>query len=342
MSKTGLTLFWIGFVDRTERFYTIDRMLRERGVVPFAALAERLEVSRATLKRDLEYMRSRLHAPIEFDRERGGYRLVCTASDTRYELPGLWFSPAEIHALLTLQHLISNLRGGSVIAPRLAAVATRLRDALGGADRDEDEVRKRVRILGMATREMALEHFERIGSALVKRRRLAIRYFGRGRANETEREISPQRLVHYRDNWYLDAYCHLREDLRSFSVDAIRAAHTLAAVAIEVPDERLDAVLGSGYGIFSGETVAWATLRFSPERARWVSAEQWHPRQRARFEPDGSFLLEVPYSDTRELLMDILRHGAEVEVLAPPDLRTLVQETIAGMKARYDATAAQS
>jgi predicted DNA-binding transcriptional regulator YafY len=315
-------------------------MLRERGVVSFAALAERLEVSRATLKRDLEYMRSRLRAPIEFDRERGGYRLAATASESRYELPGLWFSPGEVHALLTLQHLVSNLRAGSMIAPRLAAVASRLRAALGGADQDQDEVRKRVRILGLATREMALEHFERVGSALVKRRRLAIRYFGRERGEETEREISPQRLVHYRDNWYLDAYCHLRADLRSFSVDAIRAARVLDTAAVEIPDERLDAVLGSGYGIFSGAALAWAQLRFTPLRARWVSAEQWHPRQRARFEPDGSFLLEVPYSDARELLMDILRHGTEVEVLAPAELRCLVRETIAGMQARYGASAA--
>jgi predicted DNA-binding transcriptional regulator YafY len=322
-------------VDRTERFYTIDRMLRERGVVPFAVLAERLEVSRATLKRDLEYMRSRLNAPIEYDRERGGYRLGTPAAGARYELPGLWFSPAEIHALLTLQHLVSNLRAGSVIAPRVSAVAQRLRAAIEGTRHDEAELRRRVRILGMATREMTLEHFERVGLALLERRRLFIRYFGRGRGEQSEREISPQRLVHYRDNWYLDAYCHLREDLRSFSVDAIRAAQVVERPAVEISDERLDAVLGSGYGIFSGSPVAWARLRFTPERARWVSAEQWHPRQRGAFEEDGSYLLAVPYSDPRELIMDVLRHGAEVEVVAPAELRGIMKQTLASMQARY-------
>ena len=322
-------------MDRTERFYTIDRMLRERGVVPFGALAERLEVSRATLKRDLEYMRSRLHAPIEFDRERGGYRLAAAPADSRYQLPGLWFSPAEIHALLTLQHLVTNLPAGSVIAPRLAAIRQRLQAALGDVQGDEAQLRRRVRILGMATRTLALEHFERVGSALLKRRRLAIRYYGRGRGEQTEREISPQRLVHYRDNWYLDAWCHLREDLRSFAVDSIRAARMLEPAAVEIPDERLDAQLGSGYGIFSGEALAWARLRFSPERARWVSAEQWHPEQRGAFEAGGWYVLEVPYSDARELLMDVLRHGAEVEVLAPDTLRATVQATIAAMQARY-------
>jgi predicted DNA-binding transcriptional regulator YafY len=326
-------------MDRTERFYTIDRMLRESGVVSFAALAERLEVSRATLKRDLEYMRSRLHAPIEFDRERGGYRLAADARDSRYALPVLWFSPAEIHALLTLQHLVSNLRTGSIIASKVSAVAERLRAALGGAGHDEEQLRKRVRILGMATREMRLEHFERVGLALLQRRRLSIRYFARGRGDQTEREISPQRLVHYRDNWYLDAYCHLRADLRSFSVDAIRAAHTLESKAAEIPDERLDTVLGTGYGIFSGEAVTWASLRFTPERARWVSAEQWHPQQRTRFDRDGSFVLEVPYSDPRELLMDVLRHGAEAEVLAPQELREAMKRTLDDMRARYGGSA---
>jgi predicted DNA-binding transcriptional regulator YafY len=322
-------------LDRTERFYLIDRMLRSREAVPFCTMAQRLEVSPATLKRDLEYMRSRLHAPIIYDRACNGYRLAPSEAAARYQLPGLWFSPEEIHALLTLQHLVSNLRSGSIIAPRVAAVADRLRGALGGHAQDEEEVRRRVRIVGLASREVPLEHFECIGSALVKRQQLAIRYFARGRGEETERVISPQRLVHYRDNWYLDAYCHLREDLRSFAVDAVRAARALDQPARDVAESRLDAVLGSGYGIFSGEAVAWARLRFTPERARWVSAEQWHPQQRASYQPDGSYVLEIPYSDPRELLMDILRHGAEVEVLSPDALREMTREAIAAMQARY-------
>ncbi|RPI46633.1 MAG: WYL domain-containing protein [Betaproteobacteria bacterium] len=329
-------------MDRTERFYKIERMLRESRVVPFAAMRARLEVSPATLKRDLEYMRSRLHAPIEFDRAAGGYRLAeSDPAASRHELPGLWFSPAEIHALLTLQHLVAHLRTGSLVGPHLEALASRLTAALGSAAGSVQEVRRRVRILDIAARDIALEHFELVGSALLRRRRLHIGYFARGRGESTEREISPQRLVHYRDNWYLDAYCHVRDDLRSFSVDAIRSAAMLDAAAIDLPDDELDARLGSGYGIFSGKDVAWARLRFTPERARWVAAEQWHPRQRTQFEPDGSFILELPYSDPRELVMDVLRHGAEVEVLDPDRLRDEVRRTVESMHARYQACAAR-
>jgi predicted DNA-binding transcriptional regulator YafY len=323
-------------VDRTERFYRIERMLRSQRIVPVAALLAQLEVSPATLKRDLEYMRSRLQAPIEFDRAAGGYRLADTAGASgRYELPGMWFSPAEIHALLTLQHLIANLRTGSLIGPHLEAVTQRMRAALGSGADNADEVGRRVRILGMATRDIPLEHFELVGSALLRRRRLHVTYFGRGRGEVSERDVSPQRLVHYRDNWYLDAYCHVREDLRSFALDAVESVRLLDEAAIEITDAALDVRLGSGYGIFSGEDVTWARLKFTPERARWVAAEAWHPKQRSRIDPDGSYVLELPYSDPRELIMDVLRHGADVEVLAPAALRDEVKRTIDAMQARY-------
>jgi len=325
-------------MDRTERFYKIERMLREQRVITFAAMRERLEVSPATLKRDLDYMRNRLHAPIEYDREAGGYRLVESGQALeRYELPGMWFSPAEIHALLTLQHLVANLRTGSLIGPHLDAVTKRLQAALGRGAEDVDELRRRVKVLGIATRDIRLEHFELVGSALLRRRRLHIIYFARGRGETSERDISPLRLVHYRDNWYLDAYCHVREDVRSFAVDAIRDAAMLDMPAIDVAEAELDTRLGSGYGIFSGTDVTWATLRFTPERARWISAEQWHPAQRSRTEADGSFIMELPYSDPRELVMDILRHGADVEVLAPQALRDAVTRTIAAMQGSYGA-----
>jgi predicted DNA-binding transcriptional regulator YafY len=66
-----------------------------------------------------------------------------------------------------------------------------------------------------------------------------------------------------------------------------------------------------------------------------VATEEWHPRQRGRHEADGFYILEIPYSDDRELVMDILRHGPEVEVLGPPTLRRVVRERVAATMARY-------
>ena len=322
-------------MDRTERFYKIHQLLAARGAVKLGEFLDALGVSRATFKRDIEYMRDRLNAPIEWDREKRGYRFVGGPSDTqRYELPGLWFNPSEIRALLTMQHLLANLQPG-LLEPQVKPLRARLRGLLGSGEHTAEEIERRIRIIHLGARRIALPHFEQVANAVLNRQRLHIVYVSRSSNERTERDISPQRLVHYRENWYCDAWCHLRTDLRSFAVDAIQSATLLGEPAKAVPDRELDEVLASGYGIFSGRKTTWAKLRFTPERARWVSAEEWHPGQKGRFEADGSYVLELPFSDHRELAMDILRHGAHVEVLEPASLREAVKEQLRAALARY-------
>ncbi len=325
-------------MDRTERFYRIDQLLGERRVVSFQTLLDALEVSPATVKRDLEYLRNRLNAPIVWDRAAGGYRYEHSdaPSGRQFELPGLWFNAAEIHALLTMQHLLATLDQGGLLGPHIQPLMARLNGLLGTAENTAEEIRKRVRIIGVGARQMQLNHFEQVGSALLRRKRLLIRYRARGSNETTQREISPQRLVHYKNNWYLDAWCHLRRALRSFAVDAILRAEILEAPAKNVAEKTLDQALGAGYGIFSGRKVQWVKLRFSPERARWVACEQWHPRQKGRFDADGSYLLEIPYADDRELVMDVLKHGPEVQVLAPEKLRQRVAAQLRQAAASYE------
>jgi len=323
-------------MDRTERFYKIHQLLAARGTVALRDLLHELGVSRATFKRDIEYMRDRLNAPIEWDRERRGYRFAGGAAD-RYQLPGLWFNASEVRALLTMQHLLADLQPG-LLEPQVKPLLTRLRSLLGSGEHTAEEIERRIRIIHLGARRVELPHFELVANTVLNRQRLHIAYVSRSSNERTERDISPQRLVHYRENWYCDAWCHLREDLRSFAVDAIQSAELVDRRAKNVPEAELDEVLASGYGIFSGRKTTWAKLRFTAERARWVSAEQWHPRQKGRFEADGSYVLELPFSDHRELAMDILRHGPHVEVLEPASLREAVKQQLAAALARYAAS----
>ncbi len=174
-----------------------------------------------------------------------------------------------------------------------------------------------------------------MADAVLRRKRIAIRYFGRGSNTETRREISPQRLIHYRDNWYLDAWCHQRNALRSFAVENIKSAQLLEQLATELADGELDAHFVASYGIFAGAPQHTAILRFTPERARWVADEQWHPEQQGRFLEDGCYELQIPYSDPRELVMDILKYGPDVEVVGPKELRQLIHERLESALAQY-------
>ena len=318
-------------MDRTERFYRIERLLRERKVVPRNAFLDALEVSLATFKRDLEYLRERLEVPIEWNADKGGYEL---GSDRKVELPGLWFNDSEIQALLVMDAMLADLSPG-LLEGHVAPLRARLEMLLEEGQVAPDEVRKRVRVLRQAARALPAGVFEVVAAATLKRRRLSIAYAARSTAEATERIVSPQRLVLYRDNWYLDAWCHLRDGLRKFSVDAISSPAMLDEKAKSVDMKAVERELDRGYGIFAGRNVQWATLRFTPARARWVAHERWHAAQRGRVEPGGAYVLELPFSDTRELMMDILKYGADVEVLGPASLRAAVAEEVRRMAARH-------
>ena len=308
---------------QTDRLYRLKHLFDSGRCLSKAYLLQELEVSYATLKRDIALLRDRMNAPIVWDPEHRGYRLDSAqqAIGTQYELPGLWFSAEEIHALLTMQHLLANLDAGGLLGPYVAPLIKRLTKLIDVGTYTSDELARRIKVQTVGARAMHLPHFQAVGTALLRRQRLVLSYHARTTDETREREVSPQRLIHYRDNWYLDAWCHLRQGLRSFSVDAISRVRVQDKTAIDVPEAELDAVLGSGYGIFSGKEVQWATLRFTAERARWVSAETWHPKQVGRFEPDGSYLLRLPYADPRELVMDVMRHVPDVAVVRPEGLR---------------------
>ena len=320
-------------MTQSERFGIIERMLLSRRSVTFAELQQRLEVSRATLHRDLRDLRERMQVPIVYERETSTYRI--DSSVERYELPGVWFSAGEIHALLSMQQLLNAFDSGGLLAEHVGPLRQRLLGMLESATDSADDIAQRIRILSAAARHYAPQHFQQIAAALMERRRLSVEYVARSKGDTSQREISPQRLTHYRDNWYLDAWCHLRDELRSFAVDAIKTVKTLDGAARDIPESELDAALGSGYGIFAGAQVQWATLVFTPERARWVAAEHWHPEQQGSFLDDGSYQLCLPYSNDPELIMDILKYGPDCEVVGPKALREKVVGLLKAAVGRY-------
>ena len=325
-------------MDRTERFYKIEMLIRSRGSVPFTVLMDELSVSRATLKRDLEYLRERLDAPIVYDRFANGYSMRPDAHDARqvkHELPGVWFSEREIHALLTMHQLIQGLDEGGVLARHLQPLLDKLHGMLGASGAEAEQLMKRVKIMSAARRPVIGRHFELIGSAITQRRRVQMLYYVRSRREETQRSISPQRLVYWRNTWYLDAWCHTSEALRRFALDAIRSAALQDQRAKDVAVKTIEAALDAGYGVFSGAKLQWAKLHFSPEAAQWVQHEQWHPKQQSMLHDDGSLTLRLPYSDATELAMDILRHGEQVRVLAPAALVKRVAAQVRAAAAVY-------
>ncbi len=307
-------------MTKTARVYKIEMLIRNRGHVSFQTLLEELEISPATLKRDLDYLKDRLGAPILYDRFLNGYKFGEDYPGEKHELPGLWFNERELYSLLMAHQLLSELDTDGVISRHLQPLLERIHQMLGPDEVDAKSLLKRVRIINAARRPVPGKFFELVVDALLNRRRIRMRYLTRSRAETSERDVSPQRMVHHKNTWYLDGWCHRTDSLRRFSLDAIKHAELLDTKAKEVAAKTLEAEMDGGYGIYAGAKRHWAKLVFGAQAAQWVSREEWHPEQRGEWLADGSFELQIPYIDETEIAMDILRHGSQVRVQSPESL----------------------
>jgi predicted DNA-binding transcriptional regulator YafY len=321
-------------MSQTERVLRIQQILRERSPVSRRSFLEELEISPAQFKRDLAFLRDRFQLRIDYDPRSRAYVLSQDKEKADVELPGPMYTAREIYALLIMQDLVNQLQPG-LLDEHLGPLRERLKLLLGREDLRSDEIRRRIRILHMASRPVEPRFFSVVTQATLTRRRLKIRYYTRTRDEFTDREVSPQRIVFYRGNWYLDAWCHLRQDLRSFAIDAIQEVSITDKAARELETAALDAHLGAGYGIFSGSADQEAVLRFEPAAGRYIVAERWHANQTQIVEPTGHLILKVPYSNEQELIMDILRYGPEVQVLAPQQLKHQIKVRLKDTLERY-------
>lgn len=315
-------------MDRFDRIYALHKALSSvrRGRTAHQ-LAEILECDPSTAKRIIRAMRDQLGAPIVYDRVLRAYRYAPEEAHGTYELPGLWFTSEELFALVTSHQLLGQIQPG-LLDSGIAPLRQRIEGLLAQRASPTGDLIRRVRILGSAAHRVPPEIFGPVAQALATRTRLGFAYHARSSGRKSVRQVSPQRLVHYRDAWYLDGLDHDARALRTFALDRISAVRVEIDAAENVDDAVLDTHLAAGYGLFGGPATDEAVLRFSAHRARWVADECWHHAQTGRWLPDGRYELRFPCRVSPELVGDVLRHAGAVEVVGPASLRGAVVEAL--------------
>ena len=320
-------------MGRTERLFKLANLLRDRKRLRFDEMLARLAVSPATLKRDLKYLREQLGTPVEYDAFERNYQVAETPHRVRQEMPGLWFSEEDLASLLLAQRLLAEIDPSGGLAPRLKDLLHRAQAMVTHADGGW-ELADRIRISASGARAVDAALFGTVTTALMQRKRLRLRHSSRSSRAEAERTVSPQRLVFQR-TWYLDAWCHASQGLLRFALDAVSEVTALDEAAMDIPLPEVERLMDGGYGAFAGQPNHWAVLIFSSRAAQWAGKEQWHPMQRSRYLDDERLELILPYDKPHELVMDILRYGAEVEVVGNPALRSAVAAAALAVSALY-------
>jgi predicted DNA-binding transcriptional regulator YafY len=321
-------------MNKALRQYRLRKCLADAHFpVQLSTLAQQFQVSEKTIRRDIETLVCDYNAPW-FIHDNKIY--LDKARQHSIELQDYWFSRQEVESLFALNHIIEQLSPGA-LKSQLEPFKNRIQGLLTDEENGHD-LSVKIKLLEMASRPVQQPIFQGVVQALAENKQMQIVFWNRYKDETLLRTLSPQRLIRYKDNWIVDAYCHLRKGIRSFSLEAIESIELLSHAAKEMPEAEMQAHFQSSYGIYAGKANQQALIKFSPYISRWVQYENWHPEQIGHWSIDQSYQLKIPYIKDEELIQDILKYGEHAEVLEPPELREKIQQKLQNTMKLYAGT----
>lgn len=318
-------------MTKEDKLFLLNRIFSTRRTAISAAdLAERLECSERSVNRYIKQLRDGYGAPL-LNAPGGWFYDRRELRERTWEMPGLWLTKDETHSLLLLLVLLERF-GHGLLGREMKNFEERLDQLAQARGVAVDSLRQCIHITPMGERKTDYQVLAHAVNALIDRKQLVFNYED-FRRQATRRTVSPQRLRYYRDNWYLHAWCHTRQALRTFSIARMTEAVGSRERARKVDERKLDVDFDTTYGIFTGGTRKTARLRFLPPLASEIARQQWHPKQKRRWAGEH-YLLSVPYSHAEELLQDVMRCLPCVVVEGPPALRKKLLEALAQAQAQ--------
>ena len=295
-------------------------------------LVEEFEICQRTAYRVFEFLRDEFNAPLQYDHSRKGYFYT----DTAFELPGHWISESNILALSLAVRLASTIPDPA-LKDDLCRLINRVTGIAGkNIQACLQQLDNKVSVKNIEYAMVAVGTFRQCVEALFAARPLRITYHSPHHDTTSTRTIQPLHLMHYMGSWHLIAWCDKKRSLRDFALARIREITPSDAI-LPVPTDlpNIKDYTRKHFGIMQSGTASQAILRFSPQIAPWIQEQSWHPEQVVTIEKDGSLRLEFPVADFRELVGTVLRHGAEVSVIEPEELKNLVGREIERMAKIY-------
>jgi predicted DNA-binding transcriptional regulator YafY len=168
--------------------------------------------------------------------------------------------------------------------------------------------------------------------ATLHSRRARVTYFSLSSAREKAYLIEPYRLVYSQGGLYLIAFVPEYGELRTFSVDRMRAVSLLEErfTPSEMPDDAFAHSLGVNDG--PPETIE---IAFEPRIAPYVRERRWHASQRHIDQPDVGIVVTLDVCNDWALRSWILGFGPLARVLSPASLAHQIREEVEQTRSRY-------
>lgn len=315
-----------------ERYQWLHRQIKSGQYPNAGSLAGRFELSVKQAQRDIEFMRSRLSAPLAYIASRKGYKY----DNAGYELPPIWFHEDELLSFCLALRLAATLPDRSMKSSLNALLEKFLDYCFPGSPTRLKDIREKVSVKNIQYYRIDEAVFHRVLASLFSREPMDINYFSPHSGKESRRTVVPLHLLCYMGSWHLIAYCQMRKGLRDFVLSRISKINLTADIVDpprKIPD--MKRYLRENFGLMSGKTSVEVALKFSSSVSTWVSEQIWHKAQIIETMPGGEIIMRFPVADLREVRREVLRFGADVEVLSPPELREDIKNEIKKMAKIY-------
>jgi len=303
-----------------ERFVWFDNQVRVRKYPNATSLSEQFEISAKTAQRDIDFMRDRLLCPLDYNSSQKGYYY----DDETFSLPMVYLSSEELSALLIARKMLQDISGGSIgdeISSIVGKITNILKKHSVVADHIDDAFSFQLIEYAPAPEEV----FKAVLEGCLKKRCLSFTYYSPATEEKSERTVEPYHLFNYMGTWHIIGYCHLRKEIRDFALSRISKTKVLTEPFKIPTDFDFKRYFLSTFGLFKGKSTKEVTLRFTPEKSKWIKGQIWHKDQKVKHLNDGSLELSFPVSEFSEIKGEILKHGDDVMVIKPKNLRDLIK-----------------
>ena len=287
------------------------------------SLAGELEVSTKSIHRDFEFMRDRLELPLEFDNTSNGYYY----SEEVSSFPTLQISEGELFALLVAEKALQQYRGTTFERPLVSAfkkMAAALPDTVSLNIADWEQT---ISFRTTAEPILNLEIFDKLSKATAQRQQMQLTYRKPGRRETELRVVDPYHLANINGEWFLFAWCHLRQDIRTFVPARIQAMELTGQTFARPQKFSLEKRLRDSFGVQSGQGSFNVVIRFNELVSDYIREKKWHDSQQLKELKDGGLELRMKLSSLAEVERWVLGWAGNAKVIQPAELAEKVRQS---------------
>jgi predicted DNA-binding transcriptional regulator YafY len=305
-----------------ERMLQIHQAIQSGGFPSASRLAEELEVSSKSVYRDIDFMRDRLRLPVAFDSRRHGFYYTEEVSS----FPTVQITEGELFALIVAEKALQQYRGTSFEKPLLSAIRKMEQSLPDTISLDLADVQNSISFRTRAEPVLDLQVFDTLATATAERRQLELTYRKAGHQQDEQRIVDPYHLANINGEWFLFAYDHLRDDIRTFVPARIKGIRRTGKRFTRNQRFSLEERLSGSFGVHSGNGQFKVVLRFDPSVADYIREKKWHQSQELRELQGGVVELRMTLSGLSEVERWVLSWGGKARVIKPAELAHSVRD----------------